>query len=187
MDSGAIGTLHSARMPVNPRPGALGTPMSVSDLILHEDEYRRITRLAERLLRESNGRFVALIDRNGQPLTTTGELPDVDRTALASLAAGNVAATEGMARMIGERSFSSMYHEGDREHLYFATVGDVGILLVAFDERSSLGLVRLRVRQISPEMEAVFDDMLSRSRAGQAGESGGLSEITDEDIDSLFN
>ena len=68
-------------------------------------------------------------------------------------------------------------------------VGDVGILLVAFDERSSLGLVRLRVRQITPEMESVFNDMLTRSRNPRGGSDGpgGLSEITDEDIDSLFN
>lgn len=189
MDSGTFWDLHSAHMPEPLRHGALGTSMSVSDLILHEEEFRRITRLAERLLRESNAHFIALIDRNGQPLTTTGDLPDVDRTALSSLAAGNVAATEGMARMIGERTFNSMYHEGDREHLYFSTVGDVGILLVAFDERSSLGLVRLRVRQITPEMESVFSDMLTRSRDHRGGGDGpgGLSEITDEDIDSLFN
>lgn len=163
--------------------------MSVSDLILHEEEYRKITKLAERLLRESNARFVSLIDRNGQQLSSAGELPDVDRTALASLAAGNVAATEGLARMIGERTFNSMYHEGDSDHLYLSSVGDIGILLVAFDERSSLGLVRLRVRQITPDMEAVFDDMLTRSRAGRSGAdggAGGLGEITDADIDSLF-
>jgi predicted regulator of Ras-like GTPase activity (Roadblock/LC7/MglB family) len=164
--------------------------MSVSDLILHEEEYTRITRLAERLLRESNARFISLIDRNGQPLASTGELPDVDRTALASLAAGNVAATEGLARMIGERTFLSMYHEGDSDHLYLSAVGDVGILLVAFDERSSLGLVRLRVRQITPEMDQVFSDMLTRSRAGHSAtdNSGNeIGDITDADIDSLFN
>jgi len=163
--------------------------MSASDLVLHEEEHRRISDLAERLLHDANARYVSLIDRNGQPITSAGSLPDVDQTALASLAAGNVAATEGLARMIGEQSFSSLYHEGDSDHIYLSSVGRIGILMVAFDERSSLGLVRLRVRQISPDMEQVFDDMLARSRAGladPAGTGAPFAEITDEDIDNLF-
>ncbi len=163
--------------------------MSGRDLVLHEEEFNKLTRLAERLLREANARYVSLVDRNGQPLAWSGDLADVDRTALASLAAGNVAATEGLARMIGERSFSSMYHEGDRDHLHFSAVGDIGILMVAFDERSSLGLVRLRVRQITPDIVQVFDDMLARSRAFSAGAdelSSQLPDITDEDIENLF-
>jgi predicted regulator of Ras-like GTPase activity (Roadblock/LC7/MglB family) len=160
--------------------------MNGSDLILHEAEHRKIEGLSEKLLGQANARFVALIDRNGQPLASAGDLPDVDRTALASLAAGNVAATEGLARMIGERTFASMYHEGERDHLYLSSVGEMGILVVAFDERSSLGLVRLRVRQITPEMEIVFQEM--RARAAHGGEEGSpFAEITDEDIDSLFS
>ncbi len=163
--------------------------MSGTDLVLHEEQFQKLTRLSERLLREANARFVSLVDRNGQPLAWAGDLPDVDKTALASLAAGNVAATEGLARMIGERTFCSMYHEGDRDHLHFSAVGEVGILLVGFDERSSLGLVRLRVRQVTPDLAQVFDEMLTRSRAYSAGMdelASGLPEITDEDIENLF-
>jgi len=163
--------------------------MTGVDIILHEEEQRRIARLAERLVHDANARFVALIDRNGQPLAWAGELGDVDRTSLASLAAGNVAATEGLARMIGERCFSSMYHEGDRGHLYLSSLSELGIVVVAFDERSSLGLVRLRVRQITPAMQEVLDEIVNRSRAASAGLGGyesPLAEITDDDIESLF-
>lgn len=164
--------------------------MAGTDLILHEEEFLRITSLAERLLRDSNARFVALIDRNGQPIGTAGSLPDVDRTALASLAAGNVAATEGLARMIGEKTFSALYHEGERDHMHLSSVGDIGILMVTFDERSSLGLVRLRVRQITPEFEKVFEEMLTKARTNAGNpdlaEGGPMAEITDDDIDNLF-
>lgn len=161
--------------------------MSGTDLILHEEQHTQITGLAQRLLLEANSRFVGFIDRNGQPIGYAGDLPGIDRTALSSLAAGNVAATEGLARMIGEDSFCSLYHEGEKEHIYISKVGQVAILLVSFDERSSLGLVRLRVRQISSEIEKVFDDMVARTREAQKDGPGlGLPEITDEDIESLF-
>lgn len=161
--------------------------MSGNDLILHEEQHTQITNLSKQLLEEANARFVAFIDRNGQPIGYSGELPGVDRTALSSLAAGNVAATEGLARMIGEDSFCSLYHEGESEHIYISKVGTVAILLVSFDERSSLGLVRLRVRQLGRQMEDVFDEMVARTREAQKdGPSLGLPEITDEDIESLF-
>ncbi len=162
--------------------------MDGRDLVLHEEEFIKLTRLSERLLREANARFVSLVDRNGQPIAWAGDLPDIDRTALGSLAAGNVAATEGLARMIGERSFTSMYHEGDRDHLHMSAIGEVGILLVAFNERSSLGLVRLRVRQLTPDLAGVFEEMLARSRNfdGLDEAAQGLPEITDEDIENLF-
>ncbi len=163
--------------------------MTGTDLVLHEEDFGRLMRLADRLLREANARFVGLIDRAGQPIAWTGDIPDIDRTALGSLAAGDVAATEALARMIGEREFSSMYHEGDRDHLHLSAVGDAGILFVAFDERSSLGLVRLRVRQVTPDLIQVFNDMRTRSRAFSAGMdelAAALPEITDEDIENLF-
>ena len=161
--------------------------MSGSDLILLEEEHVQLSELAEKLLEQANASFVGLIDRNGQPLGWCGELPDVDRTALASLAAGNVAATEGLAEMIGEPSFSAMYHEGEREHLHMSTLGRIAILVVAFDERSSLGLVKLRVRQLSESFEKIFEDMETRSRRPRGADGGfELPEITDEDIDSLF-
>jgi predicted regulator of Ras-like GTPase activity (Roadblock/LC7/MglB family) len=163
--------------------------MSGADLVLHEEEFRRLMNLADHLRREANARFIGLIDRNGQPIAWTGEIPDVDRTALAALAAGNVAATEALAQMTGERSFSSMYHEGDHDNLHLSAVDDVGILLVAFDERSSLGLVRLRVRQVTPDLTQVFADMRARSRTLSAGMdelAAALPEITDDDIENLF-
>ncbi len=162
--------------------------MQASSLILREEDHRRIVGLVERLLEEANGRLVALVDRNGQPLALAGNLPGVDQTALASLAAGNVAATEGLARMIGERTFLSMYHEGDEEHLYYAAVGETALLVVVFDARSSLGLVRLRVRQVAPEIATVLEEARQATRAGALDGAGGpLAEITDEDIDKLFS
>ncbi|UCF67077.1 MAG: roadblock/LC7 domain-containing protein [Acidobacteriota bacterium] len=162
--------------------------MAGSGLVLHEDDFLNLSRLVDVLMRQANARFVTLIDRNGQPIAWSGMMMQLDRTALASLAAGNVAATETLARMVGESAFCALYHEGERDHLLIASVGDVAILLIAFDERSSLGLVRLRVRQIGPSVEQLMRRVLARSQADEANASArlGVPEITDEDIDNLF-
>ena len=163
--------------------------MPTSDLILHEDDYLAIRDLIQRLRAEANARVVCLVDRNGQQIAAVGDVEGLDTTALASLAAGNVAATDSLARLIGERDFTALYHEGEKDNLHLSVVGGKIILVVIFDLRSSLGLVRLRVKKYSGELAVALDRMQQRSakaRSGKMAASSPFAEITDEDIDSLF-
>ena len=165
--------------------------MSGADLILHPEEYERIRDRISRLRTECNAKMVFLVDKNGQQIAAHGDIDAVDTTALASLAAGNVAATDSLARLIGEKEFSILFHEGERDNLHISIVGGKMILVVIFDERSSLGLVRLRVKKASEELNRVFGNIMSKverekAAAGAAFESP-FAEITDEDIDSLFS
>ncbi len=163
--------------------------MPTSDLVLHEEEYQRIREVITRLRGECNAKVVFLVDKNGQQIAAIGELETIDTTALASLAAGNVAATDSLARLIGEKEFSILFHEGERDNLHISVVGGKMILVVIFDERSSLGLVRLRVKKGSSELATILEVMLKKSAAPKKAAAGGspFSEITDEDIDKLFS
>lgn len=153
-----------------------------------EAEFRRLEDALKRLKRDANAKVVFLIDKNGQNIAAAGETEDFDSTSLASLTAGNVAATDGLAKLIGEREFSVLFHEGQRDHIHISIVARRAILLVIFDERSSLGLVRLRVKRASVELKKVFDEMDTRNEP-EVGvtEPSPFSEITDEDIDALFS
>jgi predicted regulator of Ras-like GTPase activity (Roadblock/LC7/MglB family) len=154
-----------------------------------EAEFRQMEEALRRLRHDSSAKAVFLIDKNGQHIAAAGEVEDFDSTSLASLTAGNVAATDGLAKLIGEREFSVLFHEGQRDHIHISIVARRAILLVIFDERSSLGLVRLRVKRASGELEKIFDQMTEKSMhgLGDAAEPSPFSEITDEDIDALFS
>ena len=156
---------------------------------VYEEEFRGLEEALRRLRRDANAKAVFLIDKNGQQIAAAGDIENFDSTSLASLTAGNVAATDGLAKLIGEREFSVLFHEGQRDHIHISIVAKRAILLVIFDERSSLGLVRLRVKRASAEMDRIFEEMAGRSQRGLAGggEPSPFSEITDEDIDSLFS
>ena len=154
-----------------------------------QQEFDRLEEALRRLRHDSNAKAVFLIDKNGQHIAAAGETDEFDSTSLASLTAGNVAATDGLAKLIGEREFSVLFHEGQRDHIHISIVARRAILLVIFDERSSLGLVRLRVKRASVELEKVFDEMAQKSeRVPESGtEASPFSEITDGDIDALFS
>ncbi len=163
--------------------------MSVVDFVLFEEEFKLLEDALRRLRLDSNSRAVFLIDKNGQQIAAAGEIEQFDTTSLASLTAGNVAATDGLAKLIGEREFSVLFHEGQQDHIHISIVAKRSILCVIFDDRSSLGLVRLRVRRASGELEKIFETMAGRSEAvgTGAGPVSPFAEITDEDIDALFS
>jgi predicted regulator of Ras-like GTPase activity (Roadblock/LC7/MglB family) len=159
--------------------------MADTPIVMREHQYQKIEALLAKLRLDSAARVTFLVDKDGQQIAVSGDVGDIDTTSLASLAAGNVAATTGMAKLIGEKEFPTLSHEGERESIHICVIGRV-LLVVVFDERSSLGLVKLRVKQVSNELGTLFDEVTRESKRS-ADENALFAEITDEDIDSLFN
>jgi predicted regulator of Ras-like GTPase activity (Roadblock/LC7/MglB family) len=163
--------------------------MAGSDLIVHEEEFRKINEELLRLFHRANAKVVFLIDKNGQLIASAGNTQDIDTTSLASLTAGNIAATGGIARLLGEKEFTILFHEGENDNIHISLIGQRVILVVIFDRRSSLGLVRLRVKKSSEALVKVFNDITSKAERqkgkGTLDESP-FAEISDEDIDNLF-
>jgi predicted regulator of Ras-like GTPase activity (Roadblock/LC7/MglB family) len=155
--------------------------------VLYEEEFKNLEEALRRLRQEANAKAVFLIDKNGQQIAAAGEIEQFDTTSLASLTAGNVAATDGLAKLIGEREFSVLFHEGQQDHIHISIVANRAILVVIFDDRSSLGLVRLRVKRASGELERTFETMAKREGGVTVESPSPFSEITDEDIDALFS
>lgn len=162
--------------------------MCAADLVLYEEEFRHLEEALRRLRQEANGKAVFLIDKNGQQIAAAGEIEQFDTTSLASLTAGNVAATDGLAKLIGEREFSVLFHEGQQDHIHISIVAKRAILVVIFDDRSSLGLVRLRVKRANGDLERIFEVMVQKGDRDSQGpsHSSPFAEITDDDIDALF-
>ena len=79
--------------------------------------------------------------------------------------------------------------EGEHDNLHINVVGGRAILVVLFDERSSLGLVRLRVKKATGEIAGILEDVVARAQSDRGGSSAfsPFAEITDDDIDALFN
>jgi predicted regulator of Ras-like GTPase activity (Roadblock/LC7/MglB family) len=163
--------------------------MPDSNMILYEEEFRRISFEVEKLLKDANASLVFLVDKNGQLIASSGDTSRMDTTSLASLTAGNIAATGGLAKLIGEKEFSILFHEGEKEHINISLIGKRVILVVIFDTRTSLGLVRLRVKRATESLEKIFED-IERKVEEQKEVSGDITspfaEITEDDIDNLF-
>jgi len=157
-------------------------------LVMYDDDHRKILAVLQRLVRDANAKGIFLVDKNGQLVAEAGEMRGIDSTSLASLTAGNIAATGGLAKIIGEEEFPIHFHQGQRDNLHITLVAGRIILVVVFDERSSLGLVRLRVKKAGAELGHLFEEIRKKTERAQAsGAASPFAEITDDDIDNLFS
>jgi len=163
--------------------------MTNSDLVMYEDEFRKVDTELQKLLQQSNAKVVFLVDKNGQLIASAGETHNIDTTSLASLTAGNIAATGGIARLLGEKEFTILFHEGEKDNIHISLIGQRVILVVIFDSRSSLGLVRLRVKKATETLAKIFEDItqkVEKEKGEGKMEESLFAEISDEDIDNLF-
>lgn len=158
--------------------------MTDTPIAIREPQFKQLQAALAKLRGDASAQVVFLVDKNGQSIAVQGDMGDLDTTSLASLAAGNVAATGGMARLVGEKEFPTLSHEGEHESIYICVIGRA-LLIVVFDERASLGLVKLRVKQASREFAQIFAEISSQANE-KTNDDALFAEITDEDIDSLF-
>ena len=121
-----------------------------------EDDFGAITTSLQKFLFESNARCALLVDRSGQ-----------------------------LVELIGETDFNSLFHQGEKESMYLADVARRVILVVLFDTRTTLGLVRLKMKETVAELTKLFEQVFARGNDGSVQPEGLLHGAEDE-IDKLF-
>jgi predicted regulator of Ras-like GTPase activity (Roadblock/LC7/MglB family) len=106
---------------------------------------------------EETGALCAMIfDRGGERVAERGVAGSTDLTAIGALAAGAYASTEELARLIGEREFSVLFHQGEQDHLLVTLVDEGHLLLVVFDDRTTVGLVRMCAKAVAARLSALL-------------------------------
>jgi predicted regulator of Ras-like GTPase activity (Roadblock/LC7/MglB family) len=150
-----------------------------------QDDFTAITESLKRFLGETNSLCALLVDRSGQLVTTVGEAPGIDTTAFATLTAADYSANDQLAKLVGEDDFTSLFHHGEKS-IYVADIARRLLLVTIFDSRTTVGLVRLRMKAEIEELTVLVDRVFSRGR-NDAASGGHLLEGADDEIDKLFN
>lgn len=160
-------------------------PVGSASWSFTEDDFGAITKSLQQFLKESNARCALLVDRTGQLVATVGEQPKFDATTFATLTAADFSANDQLAKLIGEHDFNSLFHQGEKESMYLADVARRVILVVLFDNRTTLGLVRLKMKETVIELAKFFEEVFKRGSSGAPQKPNVLAGADDE-IDKLF-
>ncbi|RME52158.1 MAG: roadblock/LC7 domain-containing protein [Deltaproteobacteria bacterium] len=161
--------------------------MTSKEKIPYEDEFRQIIFILQDLVDQANAQAVYLIDKGGQLIARYGKDEGLDVTSLASLTASSIAAAEGLADLLGEKAFSLLFHEGERDNVHLSLIAEKLVLIVIGERESSLGLVRMRVRNAVADLTAIIEQLIEAVKQDKDDVDIPFAEITDEDIDNMFD
>ena len=156
----------------------------MGDFVLFREDVERIQKTLSHLLTESASSFVLLIHRDGNLLSQVGFNTAMDVTGLSALAAGSFASTRAIAAIIGENEFTMMIHQGEKQNICITLVDEDAILLIVFDERTNLGMVKLVSVQSKNKLVEILNDV-RRNEFGEASPGDDSQGVSDR-IDSLF-
>ncbi len=130
--------------------------MPIDNLNVFEEDFWAINQRLMKLIQMTNASAALLIDKAGQLITSAGDTQGWDTTAFAALAGADFAATGQLAGLVGEQEFTTLHHQGEKANIYVATIEARVILAVVFDQKTTLGLVRVRVAQAVADLANMF-------------------------------
>ena len=139
------------------------------NIIMTKRDLEKIDRCLNRMISSTLAHCILLIHRSGQLITHIGEMPGAETPAadilsLSALTAANFGATAEIARLLGEREFTLLFHKGRNENVYFSAVGEHVIMVTLFDDKTSLGLVRLQMHKITDELSNILSSIFDLAR-----------------------
>ena len=137
--------------------------------------------MTDQLFDDTNARVLFILDRQGQIIAASGDVEHLDTTSLGAVVADRSAQEETSKRL---KESGSTPFQADDVSLYLHLVERRLLLVVGFDARSTLGLVRLRVRQASENFIRILNEALAKSP--EPGLEPPFGKFTESDIDRLF-
>jgi predicted regulator of Ras-like GTPase activity (Roadblock/LC7/MglB family) len=167
-------------------------PMSANERLRHDrltfykEDVEKIDRLLAEFLRLSGAKCALLIDKEGHLVTRRGEVRSIDMDTISALVAGSFAATKEMARLLGEDEFTALYHQGMRDNIQLSLVGDRTLLTILFDDRTTVGMVRLYANETAKKLGDIFRHAEAREAPDVTLESG-YGDSAKKRLDNLFD
>jgi len=158
--------------------------MAKAPLILTKTEITQIHRTLVQMLKQSEAKCAILVDADGKCLAKKGFTQNIDTDALAALIAGSFASTRAMAALIGEADFSVLFHQGEKDHIHNVLVDNDTILTVIFDDRTTIGMVRLYSKESAKAIRETLDSV--RGKRLPAGKRIDIERDVEDRLDDLF-
>ncbi|MFC2150403.1 roadblock/LC7 domain-containing protein [Calditrichota bacterium] len=144
------------------------TPADYNETAAATDD--QIQEMLDVVRTESGANAIFIVNDGGMIIGESGDL-GVDTTALSALISASFAATEEIARLVEEKNFSKLTHQGKNLNLFICKSGATHILITVFGRNTNLGLVKLYVERAAELLAEILDAQLGLSSAGSDREA----------------
>jgi len=109
---------------------------------LLEEDVQQIDASLREMLKKTDASLALLIDQGGFLIASQGDAGSFDLTSIAALSSGAFMATQTIAGLVEENSFSSVYQQGEQHSIFITAVDEQCQLVVIFEARVGVGVVK---------------------------------------------
>jgi predicted regulator of Ras-like GTPase activity (Roadblock/LC7/MglB family) len=169
------------------------TTLHNSPLVFDSEQMQEINRILLWLADQIGAPLVMVTDVSGRLLLYRGRLSSSQSSGLAALAAGSFAAGVEIGNFLGlqeDNGFNHQLLEGRLANLYTLTIGNDLLLVIAFTEKATLGMVRLFSQQAQANLlELANAAHITREQNKAFGirkPAEGFNEELTNQLDELF-
>jgi len=133
---------------------------------------------------ETEARCVLLADITGQLIEEQGISGQMNTAVLSALAAGQLAATKEMARLVGEQArFKLLLHEGERQSVYLSDVGEEMLLVTVFENSTPIGMVRLFTRTTVEQLKEIAQEARAEEEEAEDDFTVDFGQLLADELD----
>ncbi len=149
---------------------------------LIEEDIGEIDSALGELIEKSEAGCALVIDKGGFLITTRGATEQLDTMTLAALSAASFAATQGLATLVSETNFYSVYQQGENYSLLVHNIDEHCLLTIVFKASIGVGSVKYyagdTIKRIAVQLKA--------AREREPGKGLDLSMANMADATPLF-
>ncbi len=157
-------------------------------IVLSGEMYNTISEVISDLATKTRARAIIFADMNGHPITQRGTSTDIDISGLSALAAGDFSATAEIAKIIGEKQqFKFIFHEGEKFNAYLSNVGKDFLLILIFESRTALGMIRIYTKRAIATLSDVVVGAKESDETTSSFVDVDFNKYLNEELDKAFN
>jgi len=158
----------------------------LTSLVVSEKDTDAIESCLEDLVQNTQANYSMLLDKSGQVIASRGDTQRQDITALGALLAGTFASSREVARLLREKDFRVLFQQGVKENIFTELIEEQWMLVVMFDKRTHIGLVKVLAKRATDELGAVLQRVRQQSKQRDAVISTSFRTSVEDTIDLLF-
>jgi len=165
---------------------AFSEQMRQSRLVFYEQDIEEINKILADFLDRAQAKCALLIDKEGHLVTKKGFTKSFNTDSIAALVAGSFAATKQVAQLLGETEFSVLFHQGKNENIHIGLVAERALVVVIFDDRTTLGMVRLYAEELQQRLTDSLLQSIERNK-GKSNDMGkDFGAAAEQALDDFF-